>query len=65
MSEDYWIENDTLHFDDLYDSILPMKKCQSIYFGMEFTPNATKTTESQNASQPLFSQNSAFLTDHL
>jgi len=42
MSEDYWIENDTLHFDDLYDSILPMKticamkKCQSIYFGMEF-----------------------------
>ena len=42
MSEDYWIENDTLHFDDLYDSILPMKtvramkKCQSIHFGMEF-----------------------------
>ena len=42
MSEDYWIENDTLHFDDLYDSILPMKiicamkKCKSIYFGMEF-----------------------------
>ena len=42
MSEDYWIENDTLHFDDLYDSILPMKiihamkKCNSIYFGMEF-----------------------------
>jgi hypothetical protein len=42
MSEDYWIENDTLHFDDLYNSILPMKtinvmkKCQSIYFGMEF-----------------------------
>ena len=25
MSEDYWIENDTLHCDDLYDSILPMK----------------------------------------
>ena len=42
MSEDYWIENDTLHFDDLYNSILPMKtiqamkKCQSINFGMEF-----------------------------
>jgi hypothetical protein len=42
MSEDYWIENDTLHFDDLYDSIVPMKtiramkKCQSIYFGMEY-----------------------------
>jgi len=42
MSEDYWIENDTLYFDDLYDSILPMKtiqamkKCKSIYFGMEF-----------------------------
>ena len=42
MSEDYWIENDTLHFDDLYDSILPMKtvramkKFQSIHFGMEF-----------------------------
>lgn len=42
MSEDYWIENNTLHFDDLYDSILPMKtihamkKCNSIYFGMEF-----------------------------
>ena len=42
MSEDYWIENNTLHFDDLYDSILPMKticamkKCQSIHFGMEF-----------------------------
>ena len=42
MSEDYWIENDTLHFDDLYDSIVPMKavramkKCQSIHFGMEF-----------------------------
>ena len=42
MSEDYWIENDTLHFDDLYDSILPMKtiqamkKCQTIHFGMEF-----------------------------
>jgi hypothetical protein len=42
MSEDYWIENDTLHFDDLYNSILPMKtictmkKVQSIHFGMEF-----------------------------
>ena len=42
MSENYWIENDTLYFDDLYDSILPMKtvramkKCQSIHFGMEF-----------------------------
>jgi hypothetical protein len=42
MSEDYWIENNTLYFDDLYDSILPMKtvrtmkKCQSIHFGMEF-----------------------------
>ena len=42
MSEDYWIENDTLHFDDLYDGILPMKtvhamkKCQSIHFGIEF-----------------------------
>jgi hypothetical protein len=39
---DYWIENDTLYFDDLYDSILPMKtvhamkKCQSIHFGIEF-----------------------------
>jgi hypothetical protein len=42
MNEIYWIENNTLHFDDLYDSILPMKvfqamkKCHSIYFGMEF-----------------------------
>jgi hypothetical protein len=42
MSEDYWIENNTLHFDDLYDKIVPMKiihamkKCNSIYFGMEF-----------------------------
>jgi hypothetical protein len=42
MSEDYWIENDTLHFDDLYNSILPMKtinvmkKCKCIHFGMEF-----------------------------
>jgi hypothetical protein len=46
MSEDidydYWIENDTLHFDDMYDCIVPMKiicamkKCQSIHFGMEF-----------------------------
>ena len=42
MSEDYWIENDILHFDDLYDCIVPiksvraMKKCQSIHFGMEF-----------------------------
>jgi hypothetical protein len=42
MSEDYWIENDTLHFDDLYDSAVPMKtiqamkKCQSIHFGLEF-----------------------------
>jgi hypothetical protein len=26
MSEDYWIENDTLHFDDLYDSILPLEE---------------------------------------
>lgn len=39
---DYWIENDTLHFDDLYNCIVPMKiirtmkKCQSIYFGMDF-----------------------------
>jgi hypothetical protein len=42
MSEDYWIENNTLHFDDLYNNIVPMKtiqamkKCESIYFGMEF-----------------------------
>jgi hypothetical protein len=42
MSEDYWIENNTLHFDDLYNQIVPMKtihamkKCNSIYFGMEF-----------------------------
>lgn len=39
---DYWIENDTLHFDDLYNSIVPMKtvramkKCKSIYFGIDF-----------------------------
>jgi len=26
MSEDYWIENDTLHFDDLYDGILRLEK---------------------------------------
>ena len=26
MSEDYWIENDTLHFDDLYDSIVPLEE---------------------------------------
>lgn len=46
MSEDidydYWIENDTLHFDDYYNSIVPMKiiramkKCQSIHFGIDF-----------------------------
>ena len=39
---DYWIENDTLHFDDYYNSIVPMKiiramkKCQSIHFGIDF-----------------------------
>ena len=39
---DYWIENDTLHFDDLYNNNVPMKiiramkKCKSIHFGVDF-----------------------------